>query len=74
MKHTTFSQLRNNAKVYFDAVEKGESIQVYRRSKLIAVINPVNTENKKHWKNPAPLKLNGLELSKAILTERKLRG
>ena len=40
MKTVTFSQLRNNAKKYFDAVEQGETVEVYRHGKPVAVISP----------------------------------
>lgn len=70
MKIVTFSELRNNARSYFDAVEKGDSIEVYRHGKLIAVINPVNRKARDRWKNSAPLELSGVSLSAAILAER----
>ncbi len=40
MKTVTFSQLRNNAKKYFDAVEQGETMEVYRHGKPVALISP----------------------------------
>jgi prevent-host-death family protein len=40
MKTVTFSQLRNNAKKYFDAVEKGETVEVYRHGKPVAILSP----------------------------------
>ena len=33
MVRVTFSELRNNAKKYFDAVEQGELVEVYRHGK-----------------------------------------
>ena len=71
MKSTTFSKLRNNAKFYFDSVEKGESIEVYRHGKLVAVINPANAKMRQRWHSAKPLKVSGVELSAAILAERK---
>ena len=71
MKSTSFSQLRNNAKKYFDAVERGEIIQVYRHGQLIAVISPVNSKAKSRWQSAVPLRIDGLSLSQAILAERR---
>ncbi len=41
MRQTTFTELRNNAKAYFDAVEAGETVRVLRNGKPIADIVPV---------------------------------
>ncbi len=70
MKSATFSELRNNAKHYFDAIEKGESIEVYRHGKLIAVISPARQRDRDRWKNSKPVDLSGAALSAAILAER----
>lgn len=40
MRSVTFSQFRNNAKKYFDAVEKGETLEIYRHGKPIATLSP----------------------------------
>jgi prevent-host-death family protein len=45
MKTVTFSQLRNNAKKYFDAVEKGESVEVYRHGKPAAILSPAGEKH-----------------------------
>ncbi|MBI1860177.1 MAG: type II toxin-antitoxin system Phd/YefM family antitoxin [Deltaproteobacteria bacterium] len=74
MKITTFSQLRNNAKKYFDAVERGERIEVYRHGKPIAIISPVESamsERSERWKAHSPLRIKGVSLSRIILSERK---
>ena len=71
MKSTTFSQLRNNAKKYFDSVESGESIEVYRNGKLIAVISPASANSKDRWRGVKPLRIDGVSLSAAILDERR---
>ena len=70
MKTTTFTELRNNANKYFDAVEGGESLEIYRHGKLIAVISPATAQSLARWKTYKPIKINGAELSKAILDER----
>ncbi|MGH8488291.1 MAG: type II toxin-antitoxin system Phd/YefM family antitoxin [Gammaproteobacteria bacterium] len=40
MRQTTFTELRNNAKTYFDAVEAGETVRVLRNGRPIADIVP----------------------------------
>jgi antitoxin (DNA-binding transcriptional repressor) of toxin-antitoxin stability system len=70
MKRVTFSQLRNNAKKYFDLVERGENIEVFRHGKLIAVLAQPPTHDTSRWKVANPLELNGAALSKAILDDR----
>ncbi len=70
MKTTTFSQLRNNAKKYFDSVEGGETIEIYRHGKPVAVLSPVNPGAASRWKSAKPMKIAGISLSRAILAER----
>jgi prevent-host-death family protein len=70
MKSTTFSGLRNNAKKYFDAVERGEEVQVFRRGKPIAIICPVEKQPKGRWKTANPIKINSVSLSKVLLAQR----
>jgi prevent-host-death family protein len=73
MKTTTFTELRNNAKRYFDAVEKGETVEIYRHGKPIAVLSPVVRENPKDYgKNVKPLiKFDGVSLSRMIIENRE---
>jgi len=73
MKTATFTELRNNAKRYFDAVEQGESIEIYRHGKPIAILSPAARENpKEYWKNAKPLfKFDGVSASKMIIQERE---
>jgi len=70
MTTVTFSELRNNAKKYFDAVEKGESIEVFRRGKPVATVNPIRPRSLSRWKKANPLKIDGASLSRLILQER----
>ena len=71
MVPVTFTELRNNAKKYFDAVERGEELEVYRRGKPIAVVAPVERHESKRWKQAHPLKLaEGVSLSAMVLKER----
>ena len=66
----TFTELRNHAKTYFDAVERGEVVRVYRNGKPVAEIIPIN-EGAPSWKRQAsPLSINGLSLSHEILNDR----
>jgi prevent-host-death family protein len=74
MKTVTFSQLRNNAKKYFDAVEKGESVEVYRHGKPIALLTPLNRDQPlklSRWKTANPIKIPGVSGSKLIIEERR---
>lgn len=71
MKTATFTQLRNKAKKYFDAVEGGETIEIYRHGKPIAILSPVATSNRIRWKKANPKKLSGVSLSRTILAERR---
>jgi prevent-host-death family protein len=82
MQVATVSDFRNRAKDYFDRVEKGETVQVYRNGKPVALISPfvfqgrLNTPDpvaaRAHWKKVGSekgLKVPGL--MQAFLEERK---
>ena len=71
MRSVTFSELRNSARKFFDAVERGESVQVFRHGKLVAMLIPANMEAKARWKQANPVRLDGPSLSAAILGERR---
>ncbi len=71
MISVTFSELRNSAKKYFDKVEKGESLEVFRNGKPIALIVPKNKSSLKRWKTSNPLMIKGVSLSQYILDERE---
>ncbi len=72
MKTVTFSQLRNNAKKYFDAVEKGESVEVYRYGKPVAIVSPISKKPVKFRQNLfQPLRMPGLSLSDEIIKDRR---
>ena len=71
MREATFTELRNHAKDYFDAVEGGDTVRVFRNGKAIAEIVPVRPEVPS-WKKPtAPLTIKGLSLSREILIDRE---
>jgi prevent-host-death family protein len=70
MRTVTFSQLRNQAKKYFDAVERGETVEIYRHGKPIAILSPVQKHFLGRWKTAHPLDLPKASLSAAILADR----
>ena len=70
MREATFTDLRNHAKDYFDAVEGGETVRVFRNGKPIAEIVPVRS-GVPSWKRQATrLTVKGLSLSREILSDR----
>ena len=70
MRTVTFSELRNQAKKYFDAVENGETVEIYRHGKPVAILMPIRKRSMDRWKTSHPLKLSGTSLSQAILADR----
>jgi prevent-host-death family protein len=73
MKMVTFTEFRQNAATYFDAVEQGETIKVLRHGKPVAEIIPASDEERTlSWKQPGlRLSVKGACLSREILKERK---
>ena len=71
MKQTTFTELRTQAKRYFDMVEAGETVRVLRNGKPIADICPLPPEVPS-WKQrkARPLTVTGAQLSTMILADR----
>jgi len=71
MRETTFTELRNQAKFYFDLVEEGEVVRVLRNGRAIAEIHPVAPAHPS-WKRrqPRPLVIGGREVSDLILEDR----
>ena len=66
-----FSQFRQHAKEYFDAVEKGEVVNIKRHGKIIAQIT-APAKKQPSWKRLVnPLVVPGISLSKTILQERR---
>lgn len=70
MRDTTFTELRNHAKEYFDAVEGGDTVRVFRNGKPIAEIVPVRSGNPSWKRQPVRLTVKGLSLSREILSDR----
>ena len=70
MQETTFTELRNHAKDYFDAVEGGETVRVFRNGKPIAEIVPVRSGIPSWKMQGTPLTVKGLSLSREVLSDR----
>ena len=69
---TQFSEFRKHAKEFLDRVEDGESIQILRHGKPVAVISPVNGAPSR-WKTaPSRIHLKGASASETLLHERRL--
>ena len=71
MRDATFTELRSHAKHYFDAVEGGDTVRVFRNGKPIAEIVPVRSGVPSWKRQPTRLTVKGLSLSKEILGDRK---
>jgi len=73
MRKVTVTQLLKHAKQYFDAVEQGETLEVSRHGKPIAILSPASTSASDYWKTrrPLPIKLKGISASQMILQERE---
>jgi antitoxin (DNA-binding transcriptional repressor) of toxin-antitoxin stability system len=56
MRETTFTELRKHSKSFFDAVEKGEAIRVYRNGRPVADIVQVKAAMPA-WKKPPQIRL-----------------
>ena len=71
MRETTFTELRNHAKVFFDAVEEGETVRVYRNGRPVADIVPVKAATPA-WKKPPQVRLSlgTLSLGDEVLADR----
>jgi prevent-host-death family protein len=66
----TFSEFRHHAKQYFDAVEQGERIEIFRHGKPIAMICPISTHSQ-YWQSVKPvMELTGVSVSQVILDDR----
>jgi prevent-host-death family protein len=70
MTDATFTELRNHAKRYFDAVEAGDIVRVFRNGKPIAEIMPIRAGVPSWKRQIAPLTVKGLSLSREILGDR----
>lgn len=75
MREITFTELRSHAKAFFDAVEEGETVRVYRNGRPVADIVPIKTATPA-WKKPprTRLSLGSLSLSDEVLADRDEKG
>jgi prevent-host-death family protein len=71
MRETTFTELRNHAKTFFDTVEEGETVRVYRNGRPVADIVPVKATTPA-WKKPPQVRLSlgSLSLGDEVLADR----
>jgi antitoxin (DNA-binding transcriptional repressor) of toxin-antitoxin stability system len=71
MLETSFTELRNQAKRYFDLVEGGEIVRVLRNGKPIAEIHPIARDLPSWKRRPGrPLAIGGESISRLILDDR----
>jgi len=72
MQEVTFTDFRNHAKRYFDSVEQGETVRIYRNGRPIGDLVPVPSRTPA-WKQPPSTRINlkGLLLSEEIIADRK---
>lgn len=71
MRETTFTELRNHAKTFFDSVEGGETVRVYRNGRPVADIVPVKADVPAWKKFPqVRLSLGDLSLGAEVLADR----
>jgi prevent-host-death family protein len=70
MQEATFTELRNHAKDYFDAVERGDTVRIFRNGKPIAEIVPIRSDIPSWKRQATPLTVRGLSLSREILSDR----
>jgi prevent-host-death family protein len=74
MLETTFTHLRNHAKDYFDAVEDGDTVRVFRNGKPIAEIVPIKSGTPSWKRQTTPLTIKSFSLSGEILKDREGEG
>ena len=70
MKETNVAELRKHTKSYFDAVERGNIVRVYRKGQPIADIIPIRKSGPA-WKKEIPrLTIPGVSITQEILKDR----
>ena len=72
MKTATFTEFRQNARAYLDAVERGERVRILRHGRPVAVVIPASERASASWKKPGlRLSVKGASLSREVLAERR---
>lgn len=71
MRDATFTELRNQAKHFFDLVESGETVRVLRNGRPIAEIHPI-ARDLPSWKRrrARPLLIGGESISRLVIEDR----
>lgn len=70
VQQTTFSEFRRHAKDFFDAVEEGDVVRVYRNGRPIADVVPIPAVEPA-WKRPVPrVSVRGLQASSLVIRGR----
>jgi len=65
------AELKSDTEKYLDAVARGETVEVRREGKAVAVLAPVPKRPMSRWKRANPLTIPGLSLSKEIIADRE---
>ena len=71
---TTYTEFRNRTGKYLQAVERGETVEVQKRGKPVAVLSPARQSASDYWKHvrPLPIRLpKGVSATKLLLQERE---
>ena len=71
MQEVTFTDFRNHAKRYFDSVEHGETVRIFRNGRPVGDLVPVQTRTPA-WKNPPKVRisLKGILLGEEVVADR----
>ncbi len=71
MISVSVADLKSNAEKYLEAVARGETVEVCRDGKPVALLAPVAKRPTDRWKRANPLTIPGLSLSKEIIADRE---
>jgi antitoxin (DNA-binding transcriptional repressor) of toxin-antitoxin stability system len=72
MREATLTELRNESKRYFDLVESGEIVRVFRNGEPIVEIHPIARDLPLRKRRPVrPLVVGGRQVSRLIIAGRR---